>query len=153
MGKKREEETDKLGIISLGFFLILIGLVWMLTPDIMETLRAFFSPNNWRISEVGQNVFFPEPKGHYPVLYNAASYFCFAFGAFQIAILGIRIALHNSLERIGGTLSGAVFWVGMGFFFGMLASNALGWFGLFAGFVMLIGASIITQSIFRLIGS
>ncbi|MEM3361567.1 MAG: hypothetical protein QXV85_10235 [Candidatus Bathyarchaeia archaeon] len=30
---------------------------------------------------------------------------------------------------------------------------ALGWFGLFAGILILVGASIITQSIFRLIGS
>lgn len=149
MGKRQEEEMDKLGIISLGFFLVLLGLVWILTPDIGEHLRAFLSQENWHMSEVDHKIFFPEPDTHYPVLYNAASYFCLAFGAFQIVILVARIMLHT-LEKIGGTLSGAIFWMGMGFFLGMIASNTLSWFGLFAGFLMLVGASIITKSIFRL---
>ncbi|MEM4720945.1 MAG: hypothetical protein QXT73_02620 [Candidatus Methanomethylicaceae archaeon] len=153
MGKRQEEEMNKLGIISLGFFLVLLGLVWILTPDIGEHLRAFLSQENWRISKVGQRLFFPEPNTHYPVLYNTASYFCFAFGAFQIVILLLRVVLHNPLNKIGETLSEAIFWMGMSFFFGMLASNALGWFGLFAGFLMLVGASIITKSIFRLMVS
>ncbi|MCQ5374608.1 MAG: hypothetical protein NO515_06295 [Candidatus Methanomethylicia archaeon] len=149
--RRREHETDKLGILSLGFFLILLGLMWMITPDIANHIRAFFSPEGWHLAEVSQNVFFLEPNRNHPVLYNAASFFCLAFGAFQIIILGIRVALRDALDKIGGTLSGMVFWVGMGYFFGMLANNAVGWFGLLAGFVIFVGISIILQSIFRLI--
>ncbi|MEM3675358.1 MAG: hypothetical protein QXG08_07810 [Candidatus Methanomethyliaceae archaeon] len=153
MVKRQKEETDKLGVISIGVFLVLLGLVCMLTPNIGEHLIGFLSPENWRISKVGQGLFLPEPNTHYPVLYNTASYFCFAFGAFQIVILLLRVVLHDPLNKIGETLSEAIFWMGMNFFFGMLASNALGWFGLFAAFLMLVGASIITKSIFKLIGS
>ncbi len=40
---RRKDKTDKLGILSLGFFLILLGIMWMITPDVADHLRAFFS--------------------------------------------------------------------------------------------------------------
>lgn len=149
--RRQKHETDKLGILSLGFFLILLGIMWMITPNIADHIRAFFSPENWHLAEVSQNILFPEPDYNHPVLYNVASYFCLAFGVFQVIILGIRVALRDDLDKIGGTLSGTIFWIGMGYFFGMLASNAVGWFGLLAGFVIFVGISIIIQSMFRLI--
>jgi len=41
----------------------------------------------------------------------------------------------------------------MGFFLVLVANYSMGWFGLIAGFITLVGASIVAKSVFRLIGS
>lgn len=137
--------------MSLGFFLLLAGILWVTTPGIVEEVKALVNPVNWHLTEIGSRVFFPEPDNSYPVFYSAASYFCLVFGIVELAISGIRLAVHQPKSKIGGGLSGVAFWLGLGYFFGLLANNTIGWFGLVAGFFVFLGLSMVIESVFRLV--
>lgn len=149
--EKRVKKADWLGLLSLGFFLLFFGIIWVATPNLKEQVKAFFTIENWQLTEVAGNIVFPEPKHNYPILYTAATQFCLIFGVFHIVILALRIVFHEPMDKIGGTISGMVFWLSIGFFFNILANKTIGWFGFLAGLIISAGLSIITSNIIKLV--
>ncbi len=147
--KKRVTGTDWLGLLSFGFFLVLIGTIWMVTPNFTEEVTDFF--NDFHLANVTENIVFPAPKHSHPAVYTAAMQFCFIFGAFQIAVLALRIALHESLNKKADTLSGGVFWFAAGFFLSMLANETISWFGFIAGFIICVGLLIVVSNLVKLL--
>ena len=145
--RKTSKGTDWLGLLSFGFFILLLGTIWIITPNLSKEVETFFTPENWRLRNVTENITFPEPERSYPIIYTAAMQFCFTFGAFQIAIFTLRFILHESLGRIGETLSGMVFLFGAGFFLSMLANETITWFGFLAGLIVSVGLSIMVRGI------
>lgn len=148
--KKRLKGPDWLSILSLGFFLVLLSIIWIITPNLTEQVKTFFTPENWRLENVTENIAFPKPEHNYPKLYTAAMQFCYIFGIFHIAILALRLVLRESLDRMGGTVSSITFWLCAGFFLGMLASGTIEWFSFLAGIIISIGLVIIISSIIKL---
>ena len=149
--KRLTRGTDWLGLLSFGFFLIIIGAIWMATPNLTENVRDFLG--DFHLQNVTENIVFPAPEHQYDHLevYTAAMQFCLIFGAFQILILVLRLALHESLNKTAETLSGITFWFSAGFFLYMLASKTIGWFGFLAGLIISVGLMIITSSIIKLL--
>lgn len=145
--KKLSEGPEWTGILSFGFFILLLGSFWIITPNLTEEVETFFNPENWDLTNVTQHVTFPEPKHNYPVLYTAAMQFCFVFGVFQIVVLALRFMLHESLDKVGAAISGMVFWFGISFFFSMLASETIRWFGFLAGLIIFVGLAIIVRGV------
>mgnify|MGYP001041381212 FL=1 len=142
---KTSKGTDWLGLLSFGFFLILFSTIWIITPNFTEEITDFFT--DFQLKDVTENIVLPAPKSSHPVVYIAAMQFCFIFGVFQIVILALRFVLHESLNRVGETLSGMVFWFGASFFLHMLANETITWFGFLAGIIVSVGLSIMVRGI------
>jgi len=149
--EKLIKKTDWLSLLSFGFFLLFFGIIWIATPNLKEQVKAFFTPENWQLTEVARNIVFPEPKHNYPILYTAAMQFCLVFGVFHTVLLALRIVFHEPMHKIGGTVSGIVFWLSVGFFLNILANKTIGWFGFLAILIISVGLSIITSNIIKLV--
>jgi hypothetical protein len=137
-----------LSLISFGFFLILLGAIWFITPNISAAVENFVG--DFQLRKVAGDVSLPAPGSDHPVLYNAAMQFCLVFGVFQIVILALRFVFRDSVERKAETVSGVVFWLGVAVFLGLLANGSLGWFSFIAGFVVSVGLSVVARNIVRL---
>jgi len=86
----------------------------------------------------------------FPTIYAAAEEFCFIFGFFQIAILILRFALHDSLERKADAVSGSAFWLSAGYFLNLLATQSIGWLAFLAGIIISGGIAIVASSLVKL---
>lgn len=153
MGEKEQRhigKADMLGLVSLGFFFILIGAIWMATPNLTDEMVDFFK--DFKLVKLTEHIVFPAPAQSHPVVYTAVMQFCLTFGALQIIILVLRFVFHDSLKRKAETFSGIVFWFIAGFFLQMLIDEALSWFGFVAGLIIAGGAAITASSIFKLLG-
>jgi len=140
--------TDWLGLVSLGFFLIVIGAVFVVTPNLTGEIKAFFTEENFDRKEMYPNVWLPAPKTHNPIIYEAIMNFCYAFSVSQIIILILRFALKDSSSHKAETASGIVFWLGMGFFANFANSllvEPTSWFSLLSGLILMIGLLIISR--------
>lgn len=146
--KRTFKGPDWLGIVSFGFFLVLFGTIWMITPNFTGKVEAFF--RDFHLENVTENITLPAPEHKHPVVYSAAMQFCFVFGAFQFVVLALRFVLNEPLDKKGGTISGIVFWLCAGFFLSMLANGTIGWFSFLAGLIVSIGLTIIASSIIKL---
>ena len=150
-GGRRREERDWFGLVSFGFFLILIGVMFLVIPNFFSHAETFVKSLNQTEISPGSGIFLPIPTGDNTEVYRAIMYFCLAFGMFQIIILILRFAIKSSVGRKAGTLGGIVFWLGAGFFASMLVTDGnKNWFLFLAGLVVSIGLAIMVGSLARL---
>ena len=144
--EKRHEEQDKLSLASIGFFLLLIGVIWIITPNISQKVIDFFKDFKLE-EEVFPNVFLPAPAHRHPIVYTALARFCFVFGLFQILILVLRFFFMEPVDRMAGTFSGIVFWLGAGFLANMLSAGTIKWLVFLGWIIVLIGLSLVIRSL------
>jgi hypothetical protein len=147
--KRHLEGTNWLSLVSFGLFLILLGTIWVATPNLTEDVGAFVDPENWRLENITENIAFPEPKGSHPILYTAAMQFCFIFGALQIAILFLRFVFHESINKKAETVSGIAFWFSASFFLHTLV-NGLAFLGFIGGIIISGGLALLAGSVVKL---
>lgn len=137
------EEWDRLSITSFGFFLVLIGVILLVTPNYYNEFVSFF--RDFHLVKATSNVFLPAPKSSHPIVYTVFMEFCIGYGLFQIAILVFRFVLRDPIDRKVGTASGMVFWLGAGYLLSMLLTESISWFNFLAGLVIFIGLSIVVR--------
>ncbi|MGB9960080.1 MAG: hypothetical protein ACPLKQ_06140 [Candidatus Bathyarchaeales archaeon] len=150
MGEKDSGRADLLGLVSFGFFLILVGVLWAVTPNLTNEVVEFFK--DFKLVNLTEHIILPAPEHNHPVVYTAAAQFCLVFGVFQAVILVLRFVFHDSLKRKAETFSGIAFWFAISFFLQMLANASIGWRGFIGGFIISIGVTIVARSLFTLLG-
>jgi len=145
-GGRRREERDWFGLIEFGFFLILLGTILLVTPNVFGRIENFFKDFDPQAEEIYPGIFLPAPRSDHQGVYRTVMYFCFAFGLFQVIILILRFAQKSSIEKKAGTLGGIVFWLGAGILANMLVTGGGGfWFLFIGGLIVLIGLSIMVR--------
>jgi hypothetical protein len=146
-GGRRREERDWFGLVEFGFFLILIGAIFLITPDIINRVGDFFKSFDLKAVEIYPNVFLPAPIGNHEQVYRTIMYFFFAFGVFQIVILILRFAKKSSTDKKARTLGGIVFWLGAGILANTLVTDGSAlWFLFLGGLIVSIGLSILIRA-------
>ena len=151
MTLKSKWVSQKIGFISFGFFLILVGFIWLNTPNLKDAVVAFFE--DFHLEEAFQDVYLPAPRSewNHKVVYSAFQQFCIGYGIFQIVILVLRFVFSSSISDKAGTVSSLVFWLGLAFFAGLLLGEAVGWFAFLAGFIVVVGSSIIVRGVAQIL--
>ena len=66
-------------------------------------------------------------------------------------VLVLRFVFGSSISEKAGTVSGGVFWLGLAFFVGLLLAEAVGWFTFLAGFIVVVGLSIIVRGVAQIL--
>lgn len=142
-------QRDWLGVASFGVFLILVGVIWLITPNFPKKIIDFIK--DFHLVPITENVPLPAPASDHPVLYKAVAQFCLGFGIFHIITLALRIVLKEPLDRKSGTVSSIVFWLSASLLLSALAAKNISWFGFLAGLIMVIGLMIVVSSLIKLL--
>ena len=139
----REDDT---GWISFGAFLIIAAVIYLITPNIVEEVEAFV--RDFRLVEVFPNFWWFVPSTNHPVLYNAATQFCYAFGVVQIGVLGLRFARRSSIHGKAETVSSVIFWLGTGYLLTLFSQGVFSsWLSFIGAFIILVGISIVVRAL------
>jgi hypothetical protein len=154
-----------LSAISAGFFLILVGTLFLTTSSLIHDLNTFLG--HFNVVQIGNtNIQVPAPQhlgdnlDAVQNVYLAARQFSLVWGVFLIAILGARFLLDSPLRRKAENVGDIVFWLGATYLIqtflvapiqasGVVDSEiAMNWFEFWAGVIMFIGVSLIARAIF-----
>jgi len=148
-----------LSAISVGFFLILIGVLFITTPNLLKNIQDFL--NSFKINQVpSTNIYFPTPKTladpNALNVYQAARQFSVIWGIFLVAMLGARLILGSTLHRLSENIGDIVFWLGAAYVIQTLlvattqasTIDTTIWFRFWALIVALIGVSLIARGVF-----
>ncbi len=138
--------------ISVGFFLVLVGAIFVATPNLFDKIWDFFRDFDLVRVPNRPGWFLPAPAfpGAHSVIYLAAEQISLGLGLFQIAILVLRFVARSPWSKKAETASNLVFWLGAGLLIHTLVNEtitATTWFVFWAGVIMLIGVSLITRAI------
>ncbi len=119
--------------LAVGGFLIILGLVFKLTPGITDKTTVFFNDLTTVTRNLGSsNVNLPAPAhpAEHLDFYTAMINFMLAVGILQIVILALRIAVHSRVRQIAETVGNLIFWLGAAFVANvfLLTGTLGGWF-------------------------
>jgi hypothetical protein len=146
----------------VGFFLILIGALFITNPNLFDNVVKFLS--NFKITQVGTtDIYVPAPEniGDYIDVYLAARQFSLVWGVFLIGMAGARFILGSHVRRKAENIGDIVFWLGATYLiqtFLVQTTQALPqtidatkWFEFWATIIVLVGVSLIARAIFLLV--
>jgi hypothetical protein len=139
--------------LAFGGFLIIVGLIFAITPDLWQRITDFFNGFTTARFPFGSDtssIVLPAPvdPAAHKVLYTALLQFDVAFGILQVAILGLRVWMHSKTSRIAETLGNAVFWLGAAVLVNifLLTGTVSGWFEYWAALIVIVGVSFIARA-------
>ena len=141
---RRHREDNYVGAISFGAFLILLAVVYLTNPSILSEAEAFV--RDFKPVQISQNFWWVEPSTNHPLLYTAATQFCYAFGLVHVAVLALLLVKKSSARQKARTFSDIIFWLGVGYIFGILSGGTLPWISFIGAFIILVGISIVIRS-------
>jgi hypothetical protein len=145
-----------IGAVSAGFFLILLGALFVLTPGLFNRTIDFFESFGWvTVPNTAISWFAPtsplSPSNR--IVYTGVEQFCFAFGVFHIVILALRFAARSSTNKKADTVGNLIFWIGAGYLVRTLLLEATRWtalttwFVFWAALITLVGVTLIVRAI------
>jgi hypothetical protein len=154
----------------VGFFLVLIGLLFVISPNLYGNIITFFSNFNVTSPVPNTSIMLPAPdftraatnstvREANLAVYSAAMQFSLAWGVFLVALLVIRFAANSPTRKKAENLGNIVFWFGTAYLVQTWLIEKVSsttdatvqtqrWFEFWPLILMLLGASLIVRAIF-----
>jgi hypothetical protein len=134
--------------ISIGFFILLVGTLFVIDPNLFDKILGFFKDfDTVKVPNTNVTFFGPDFPNRHSLLYQAAGQFSIAVGVFQIVILALRFVIPSSWGKRSETVGGLVFWVGAGFLIQLFLIDTTQWFLFWSAIIILFGVSMIARAI------
>jgi hypothetical protein len=150
-GFSRRNREGLLSAISAGFFLVLVGFIFILTPNLYDKIVSFFQDLTLvNVGSLPNNVMLPQPLivGQHVALYTAVEQFSLVWGVFLVAMLVTRFLVISPVRRRAENLSDIVFWFGTAYLVQTWLIGQSRWFEFWASILMLLGISLIVRAVF-----
>jgi hypothetical protein len=143
--------------LAVGGFLIILGLVFALTPGITDKTTVFFNDLTTVTRQLGSstiNLPAPAHPAEHLDFYTALMNFFLGVGVLEIVILALRLAVHSRIRRIGETAGNLVFWLGAAAVANvyLLAGTLNGWFQFWSVLIVVFGVSLVARFFVQLAG-
>lgn len=154
MASERFPHRHKEGIlsaISVGFFFVLVGFIFIITPNLTDKMVDFFHDINFvNDARLPSNFYLPRPAtiGAHVTLYSAVEQFSLAWGVFLAAMLVIRFAIGSPTRKKAENLGDIIFWFGSAYLIQTWLIGESKWFEFWALILMLLGISLIVRAVF-----
>jgi hypothetical protein len=159
----RRRKEGLLSAVSAGFFLVLIGVLFVIKPNLYADTVTFFNNFNATSAVPNTQIQLPAPGTNSTAreanlaVYSAAQQFSLAWGIFLIALLVMRFAFDSTWRRKARNISDIVFWFGAVYLIQTwliepsnslpYPTNAQPWFEFWSMIIVLIGVSLIVRAI------
>ena len=144
----RKPQEGLFTAISAGFFLLLVGAIFVITPNLFESILDFFK--DFKLVDVPNTdiVFLglDFPESHLTV-YQAAGQASAALCVFQIVILVLRFIIPSSWGKRAETVGNFVYWAGAAFLIQLFLVESTQWFVFWSTIIMIVGVSLIARAV------
>ncbi len=133
--------------ISFGFFLLLLGILFVSTPDLFGKISDFFT--DLELKEVSNSgVFLPAPEipRSHLVLYNVMGTVSIAAVVFQAVMIVLRFVMSSSWAKRSETLGSFVYWIGVAFLVQWFLIDNTQWFVFWSCIIITAGISLLVRA-------
>ena len=147
----RRHKEAILSAISVGFFFVLVGFIFIITPNLTDKMVDFFQDIAFvNVARLPSNFYLPRPAtiGAHVTIYSAVEQFSLAWGVFLVAMLVIRFATGSQTRKKAENLGDIVFWFGSAYLVRTWLIGESKWFEFWALILMLLGISLIVRAVF-----
>jgi hypothetical protein len=143
----RKSQEGLFSAISAGFFFLLVGIIFVVTPDLFGKILDFFGDFGL-VRVLNTDIMLPSPESPWLHLtvYEAAWQFSVALAVFQIVVLALRFFIPSSWGKRAETVGNFVYWAGASFLIQSFLIESQQWFVFWSTIIMLIGVSLIVRA-------
>lgn len=133
--------------ISVGFFLVLIGVLLATTPNLFDNFLDFVTSFDL-VDVPNSDIILPGPvsPNSHIVLYETVQLLSFALVAFQIVMLLLRFLAKSSWGKKAEIVGNLIFWLGAGFLIQNFLIETTQWFVFWSLLLIIIGISMIARA-------
>lgn len=137
--------------VSAGWFLILIGLIFAITPNLFGSILNFFQ--DFGIVTVPHtDIPLPAPKtpNIHTVVYSAVGLFSLIWGILEIVFLLLKFIARSPVDKKAENVSNIVFWLGTSYLISATLTETTTrttWFLFWTEILMLIGVTLIVRAL------
>lgn len=133
--------------ISVGFFLVLVGTIFIITPNLFDKILDFLrSFGLLDVPHTDLTFIGPEFPFLHLTVYQAVAQFSIALAVFQIFILALRFVIPSSWEKRSETAGNFVYWTGAAILIQLFLIENTQWFVFWSTLIIIIGVSLITRA-------
>ena len=168
MSSERSSRRPKEGLlsaVSVGFFLVLIGMLFVIGPNLYSNIITFFSNFNVTSPVPHMDISLPAPdltraatnstvREANLAVFSAAMQFSVAWGVFLVALLAMRFAAYSPTHKKVENLSDMVFWFGAAYLIQTwlvqetsARARETKWFEFWAMILVLLGVSLVVRAV------
>ena len=143
----RKSQEGIFTAISAGFFFLLVGIIFVITPNLFGAIIDFFK--DFKLVDVPHtDIVFPAPQfpGQHLTVYQAAGQFSVALAVFQIVILALRFVIPSAWTKRAETVGNFVYWAGASFLIQSFLIESTQWFVFWSTIIILVGVSLIVRA-------
>lgn len=134
--------------IAIGFFLLLVGTLFVITPNLFDNILDFLK--DFKLVDVSNtDIVFPAPE--FPrihlTVYQAVGQFSIAVCLFQIVLLALRFFVPSSWSKRSENVGNLVYWGGAAFLIQLFLIESTQWFVFWSTLIIIVGVSMIARAI------
>ncbi len=133
--------------ISFGFFVLLLGILFVSTPDLFGNISNFIG--DFEFTQVSNTVVvLPRPanaRAHLE-LYNVMGVVSIAAVVFQAIMIVLRFVMPSSWGKRSETVGNLVYWIGVAFLVQLFLIDTTQWFVFWSTIIMAAGVSLIARA-------
>jgi hypothetical protein len=149
--RPRRQKESILSAISVGFFFVLVGIIFIVTPNLVDKIVNFLEDITFvNIARLPSNIFLPQPTtvNAHTAVYTSVQQFSMVWGVFLAAMLVIRFATGSPMRNKAENLGDIVFWFGTMYLIQTWLIGRSEWFEFWALILVLLGISLIVRAVF-----
>ena len=147
--RTKPAQEGLISAISLGAVFILIGAIYINTPDLWgKTVDFFNSFTSTQVTNTGITLPAPQFPASHAVLYGAVFQFSLGITILEILLLALRLLLRSPIRKTAEAVGNLVFWLGASYLVTTYLNNTTTisqWFMFWAGVLMIAGLSLIAR--------
>jgi len=133
--------------IAIGFFLLLVGTLFVITPNLFDNILDFLK--DFKLVDVSNtDIVFPAPE--FPrihlTVYQAVGQFSIAVCLFQIVLLALRFFVPSSWSKRAENVGNLVYWGGAAFLIQLFLIENTQWFVFWSTLIIIVGVSMIARA-------
>lgn len=145
----RKPQEGLFTAFSIGFFLLLVGTIFVITPNLFGAILDFFGDFSVVTIPNTEIIFLgPENPGMHMTLYEAAWQFSIASAVFYVVILVLRFVFPSSRGKRTETVGNIVYWAGEAYLVQLLLIESTQWFPFWSAIIIVAGISFIVRALF-----
>ena len=133
------EEKDYSGLVSFGFFIIAVGIVFTMNPGVFSDFGA------WVGSMVSQESFVRPPEG----LLTGAMWFFGIMGVSDFATAGFKLAVGKGWRRVLSDALAGVALILFAYLINLYSNQSITWQTVFAIEAVAVGLLVVLYSLVR----
>jgi hypothetical protein len=150
-GFSRKRAEGLLGAVSVGCFLVLVGVIFAITPNLFNRILDFFGHFGMRVvPNTGISLPAPVSPGDHSIVYVAAAQFSLVWGLWEVVFLALRFVAHSPLDKKAEAASNIAFWLGASYLISTMLNNATTystWFLFWTEILMLSGVTLVIRAV------